>query len=844
MQIGSGYTITSWLQFMLKVSTSNLPCWTKFKLLALTVFFAFNVFAVKTYKLNTLSDSVATVTATSALPDRFYDDGGLSAKYSNSISNRSYTFNAVSGNYVRIRFYACDFKNGDYVTFYDGQQTTSRIIGESTYSGNGGFMIASTTGSLTVTFYSNFATNGNGWDADVWVTSNPGQTWLGGTSTNVNTTSNWEGNSLPTQWSSVLIPNGTTFSPDISNSRSLSCYDLSIRTGATLSYTGTSTATFRVYGNLMCDGRINHTGTLYVNLMGGLVSRFASLSGAGNLTNVSFAVGILGQAYYKLLSTLQINELVLSSTSGQSDFDMNSFDLKTYFIEIQPSVKFYQGSGALYIEESSAIIDDASFSEQSGTTYFSSGTLFTAQHQTLPAITYNHLTIQGGAIKSLAGNIDVNGNLQVVSGTLSPGSSTISLAGNFTNSSVFTAGTSTIKLDGSALQLMSTGGNTVYNLLVLNTGDGILLNDQLRLTNVCTFNDGIVSSSTSAPMVFASTATCTGQSDASHVNGPVKKESSSVLQFIFPIGNGLNYRPASVTPSSSIATTWQAIYYASGYANQLVKSSVQKVSSLEYWLIDRTGSTSAQVGLSYAVSSLTNLTTDVTKLVASHFDAVDAKWEAAGTTGGASNPLNGWVYTNTNWASFSPFTLGTVVSSNAALPVELVEFNLNCGLDNTLTWTTASEFESDYFSVEGSLDGVNWEILATLSAAQYSNEITTYAHKVDGKYQYTKLNLFDLNGLKRELGSLVVNCHKYVSFNTSPNPSEYGIHFYARINNASTETIVQLYSLTGDLLKEVKYHFNENIIEGIFDTHGLSSGFYLVKCIGNHVNEQIIHRIN
>ena len=824
MQIGSDCTITCLFERSSNCILSFLHALKNWVVFVLFILSGYNALAVKTYKLNTLSDSVVLVSATSTSPDRFYDDGGLSSKYSNSISNRSYTFHAPVGNYVRIRFYACDIKNGDYLTFYDGQQTTARVIGESTYNGNGGFMVVSTTGSLTVTFYSNFAANGNGWDADVWVSSNPGQTWLGGTSTNVNTTGNWEGNSLPTQWSSVFIPSGTTFSPDIANSRSLTCYDLSVRSGATLTFSGSTSSTCRIFGDVSCDGRINHSGSLYVNLMGGLSTRFASISGSGNLTNVSFAIGNSGQAFYKLLNTLQINELVLSSTSGQSEFDMNDYDLKTYFIEIQSSVKFYQRSGALYIEESAAIINDVSFYEQTGTTYFSSGTLFVAQNQTIPAISYYHLTIQGGATKSLAGSIDVNGNLNVVSGTLSPGSSTITLAGNFANTSIFNSGTSTLTLDGGYQQRITSGGTSFYNVTINNTGTGILLNDQLRLTNLCTFNDGIVSSSTSAPMVFANSASCTSQSDASHVNGLVKKETSSMAAFIFPVGNGLNYRPASITPSSSISCVWQVTYNATGYVGQLVKTSLQKISSLEYWDIERTGSVNALIGLSYGVSSLTNLTTDVTKLVASHFDGVESKWEAAGSSGGASNPISGWVYTNAAWSSFSPFTLGTVLSSNAALPIVLVDYAIDCEFSGSLKWTTYSEMNTQYFEVYASNDGADWQLFEQIAATGKSNSTTNYALPLSSSFNYFKLYSADTDGNKTEYSILQNNCFGSEQISIFPNPATTNIRLTFINDESFSKHEIQVYDLFG------KNILNDTFegVQHILNVEALKPGGYVL----------------
>ncbi|MEX1997651.1 MAG: fibronectin type III domain-containing protein [Candidatus Andersenbacteria bacterium] len=80
------------------------------------------------------------------------------------------------------------------------------------------------------------------------------------------------------------------------------------------------------------------------------------------------------------------------------------------------------------------------------------------------ATTYHHLTIAADSTDtfSLGVALDVNGNLTNTSGTLSPGSNTITLAGTWSNSGTFTAGTSTVTLDGSSQTL--SGATTFYNL--------------------------------------------------------------------------------------------------------------------------------------------------------------------------------------------------------------------------------------------------------------------------------------------------------------------------------------------------------------------------------------------
>ncbi len=85
-------------------------------------------------------------------------------------------------------------------------------------------------------------------------------------------------------------------------------------------------------------------------------------------------------------------------------------------------------------------------------------------------ITYGNLAFSNGgtAAKTMSGNIRVNGNLLVNSGaTFTPGIHSVTLYGNLTNSGTFTAGSSTVNLNGTSKTIT---GTTTFNNLSLITG--------------------------------------------------------------------------------------------------------------------------------------------------------------------------------------------------------------------------------------------------------------------------------------------------------------------------------------------------------------------------------------
>lgn len=62
------------------------------------------------------------------------------------------------------------------------------------------------------------------------------------------------------------------------------------------------------------------------------------------------------------------------------------------------------------------------------------------------------------------------------------------------------------------------------------------------------------------------------------------------------------------------------------------------------------------------------------------------------------------------------------------LPVELAKFWGEYDDGNVLRWVTASEVNNDYFNVERSFDGVNWEIVGTVDGAGNSSEAIDYEY--------------------------------------------------------------------------------------------------------------------
>jgi hypothetical protein len=111
------------------------------------------------------------------------------------------------------------------------------------------------------------------------------------------------------------------------------------------------------------------------------------------------------------------------------------------------------------------------------------------------------------------------------------------------------------------------------------------------------------------------------------------------------------------------------------------------------------------------------------------------------------------------------------------LPIELLEFKSKCSNgQTTLIWSTASEFNTDYYKVEKSSDGFQWKELKTLPAAGWSNQVLSYQvvdERPSENGNYYRLTQYDYDGANETFDLIYANC--YISqteeIKVYPNPA-------------------------------------------------------------------------
>ncbi|OFX44182.1 MAG: hypothetical protein A2046_08150 [Bacteroidetes bacterium GWA2_30_7] len=99
---------------------------------------------------------------------------------------------------------------------------------------------------------------------------------------------------------------------------------------------------------------------------------------------------------------------------------------------------------------------------------------------------------------------------------------------------------------------------------------------------------------------------------------------------------------------------------------------------------------------------------------------------------------------------------------NGVLPINLVDYKIKCTKSGTyLEWSTASETNNNYFSIEKSIDLKSWKTVSTLSGAINSNKVRNYSFidtESNDVNTYYRIKQTDLDGKFDYFDMLCTTC--------------------------------------------------------------------------------------
>ncbi|MBO2010800.1 T9SS type A sorting domain-containing protein [Hymenobacter negativus] len=410
----------------------------------------------------------------------------------------------------------------------------------------------------------------------------------------------------------------------------------------------------------------------------------------------------------------------------------------------------------------------------------------------------------------------------------------LDFGGDLTNNGIVTAPVTSaaqLRVMGAAGLQNLTGSATlpVQNLTV-NNAAGVAVAAPINVAGTITLTNGLVTIGSSTPITLLTTATDPVETNSARLVGPVTMAARSVgggafgpfLGLTMPAGGG---NVGSITLTRVTGPT--GITTVGGNSSAAV-----------YWTVASSAGGNPKRKMYFSWLSALDNGRNMAQATPWRSDAPYTVWTQADgptTNVSASNPRQ-----YNPGAANTEDVVGRFTMSDVAtpLPVELTAFTARReGVNARLDWNTASEKSNDYFDVERSRDGLEFEPAGRV-AGQGSSTVAHDYSFLDPKVAqygvptlYYRLRQVDKEGTVSysTVRTVAVESASALLVSAWPNPSA-GAGPHIRVEqpgeNALTATLTDA---TGRQL--AVYHTTSRLSEGLFatETAALASGVYLLR---------------
>jgi hypothetical protein len=555
-----------------------------------------------------------------------------------------------------------------------------------------------------------------------------------------NTSTNWDSNIIPSATDDVLLDHSIVsenYTVTLPGGGAL----VAVRT---LTLFPATTGTIEVIlpvSNTAVPG-FTATGSIYgLVIYPGGIFRNSSGASAGTPVSISDSIKINNGGLYihNTARAHATNVMVLSRAPGteQGSFEFDVPGGAGYTVSI---------AGRVYgnmILSAAAAGGAKSYTSTGVTTVNING-----QFKLNPGVGYS-LNFNGGFI--IHGDFIHQGNVFDISGGAN--SNHVSVKKNIIQSGIIResgTGLPVLEFDGVVNQNIAITGSVTDSITVrINNPAGITLQTPLSITYKLDLADGNVKTTSINLLIMQDNAGYTGGSINSFVDGPIRKIGDE--DFIFPVGKQTDYAPASVTGTGgNPADEFEAEYFLGNpilaFGSGMEDPPIVRVSSLEYWKIERLGGMSSKK-ISLTVGTYSNATL-LEKLVVSRWDLPGNIWRNALNT--AYSGVATGTITSGDTQSFGVFTLASTIADQNPLPIQPIFFKAwNHGDDAFLFWQVDPDINPASFEILRSVDQIHFDVVKKIdtSSRRYNYQ---FSEKLLGRgIYYYKLKLTEKNGTIR-----------------------------------------------------------------------------------------------
>lgn len=546
-----------------------------------------------------------------------------------------------------------------------------------------------------------------------------------------------------------------------------------------------------------------------------------------------------------------ISAVVTSSSSNQPVLPAGTYGVRDLTINAGASLTLQTGATLQicgnFINNGSLICQPGSFVEMIGT---GTQTLTGAfeNNDSFFNFTVNKLT--GSVV--MANNIEVDGNFLMSNTTsvLNTGGLRLRVGGNFTNSngnSTYTNSgtTGTLEFNGTGAQTYTQGNSQLdLNFVIMaKSGGDLTLNSNMFIktgTGSLTLTNGkIITGANRVDVANGAPASVNAGGANSYIVGNLYRTLNGAAgSFDFPLGTSTNYERANVTFTT--ATTiprlltrfdaWAGAPNTIGLT-ECLGNYVLPAQNMGLWTLNASANpTSGTYNMTLYSTGATN-TAGASGWTIQKAASAAGPWSFNGTCALSSVS----VIQRTGMSGFSVFG---VAQSTTPLPIELMDFTGYLYMDkNVLRWTTVSEINSDYFLLEKSRNGQDFELLEKLNAQGNSYTPIDYATVDETPFNgitYYRLKFYDLDGSFDKSKTIAVSSEISKDLKISsifPNPGKDELNMEYSVS-ANTNLNLTITDAAGREIKNVNISIKGNGTYTV-DTSNLAEGIYLFTVSDN-----------
>jgi hypothetical protein len=191
-----------------------------------------------------------------------------------------------------------------------------------------------------------------------------------------------------------------------------------------------------------------------------------------------------------------------------------------------------------------------------------------------------------------------------------------------------------------------------------------------------------------------------------------------------------------------------------------------------------------------------------------------------------------------NMSSGSSLVLNAQIVPNIDLPVAFIDFKAHKeGAGVQLEWVTASESNNDFFTVEKSSDGINFEPVTTVKGAGNSTSIATYK-ATDGQLSsgvsYYRIKQTDFNQSSSYSAVLCFSYNPATGLAVCPNPGTSNEAMFVTLPSENSQVLIVVRDMQGqEYYSKVVLDTESHTLVAINPEPPLAPGMYTIIASSN-----------